>query len=86
MPTEQKLRTVNYASCVLNYGVKMNKKLYRSVESRMIAGVCGGLGEYFEIDPTLVRLITVALLLAGGGGLLAYIIAWIIVPNAPVNS
>ena len=60
----------------------MAKKMYRSVEDRKIAGVCGGIGEYFDIDPTLVRLLAVALVLAGGSGVLAYILAWIIIPEA----
>ena len=47
----------------------------------MIAGVCGGIAEYFEVDPTLVRLAWVFFSFAGGAGLLAYIIAWIIVPE-----
>jgi len=63
----------------------MDKRLYRSRESRMIAGVCGGLGEYFDVDPTIVRLIVVAAALAAGGGILAYILAWIIVPERPVG-
>ncbi len=61
----------------------MAKKMYRSVGDRMIAGVCGGIGEYFDIDPTLVRLLAVALILAGGSGVLGYILAWIIIPEAP---
>jgi phage shock protein C len=63
----------------------MNKKLYRSRTERMIAGVCGGLAEYFDIDPTLVRLITVALVLAWGTGILAYFIFWFVVPQRPLN-
>ena len=63
----------------------MDKRLYRSRESRMIAGVCGGLGEYFDMDPTIVRLIVVAAALAAGGGILAYILAWIIVPERPAG-
>ncbi|MBU8934090.1 MAG: PspC domain-containing protein [candidate division Zixibacteria bacterium] len=59
----------------------MSKKLYRSVTDRKIAGVCGGFGSYFEIDPTIVRLLAVTFVLAGGSGLLAYIIAWIVVPE-----
>ncbi len=59
----------------------MNKRLYRSRKSRMIAGVCGGIGEYFDIDPTIVRLAWVVFTLVWGAGLLAYIIAWIIVPE-----
>ena len=57
------------------------KKLYRSESNRMIAGVCGGLAEYFNIDPTIVRLGAVVLSLAAGGGVLAYIIAAIIIPK-----
>ena len=57
------------------------KKLYRSETNRKIAGVCGGVGEYFGIDPTLVRLGWVFLTLCAGAGLLAYIIAAIIVPT-----
>lgn len=59
----------------------MEKKLVRSKASRMIAGVCGGLGEYFNLDPTLVRLIMVLLIFAYGVGLLIYIIGWIIIPD-----
>jgi phage shock protein C len=62
----------------------MDKRLYRSTEHRMIAGVCGGLGEYFDMDPTIVRLIVVATALAAGTGLLAYLIAWIIIPQRQV--
>ena len=61
------------------------KRLYRSRSSRMLGGVCGGIAEYFNIDPTLVRLGVVALSLAAGGGLLAYIIAAIIIPEAPAK-
>ena len=61
------------------------KRLYRSRSSRMLGGVCGGITEYFNIDPTLVRLGVVALSLAAGGGLLAYIIAAIIIPEAPME-
>ncbi len=63
----------------------MAKKLYRSVEEKKIAGVCGGLGEYFDIDPTIIRLIWLAMLFAVGSGVLAYIIAWIIVPEKPAE-
>jgi len=63
----------------------MAKKLYRSLKDRKIAGVCGGLGEYFDVDSTLVRLLAVALVLAGGSGVLGYILAWIIIPEAPIE-
>jgi phage shock protein C len=60
-----------------------SKRLYRSQSNKMIAGVCGGIADYFEIDPTLIRLIVVAIALFGGVGLLAYIAAIFIVPNNP---
>lgn len=60
------------------------KRLYRSNTSKMFAGVCGGIAEYFNIDPTLVRLLAVVLTFGGfGTGLLAYIIAAAIIPPAP---
>lgn len=59
----------------------MRKRLYRSDTDKMVAGVCGGIAAYFDIDPTLVRLIWVLFCLAGGSGLLAYIIAAIIIPR-----
>ena len=60
----------------------MIKKLYRSTDQRIIAGVCGGIAEYFNIDVTIVRLIAVFLLLPGAlPGFLPYIIMWIVVPS-----
>ena len=59
------------------------KKLYRSDENKMIAGVCGGIAEYFNIDSTLVRLAWVVFCLLGGSVLLAYIIAALIMPDRP---
>lgn len=59
------------------------KRLYRSNVSKMIGGVCGGIAEYFDIDPTIVRLIWAFAFLWGGFGLLAYIVAWIIIPLNP---
>jgi phage shock protein C len=61
----------------------MKKKLYRSKKDHMIAGVCGGIAEYFDVDSTLVRLLTVIFFLLGGAGVVAYIIAWIIIPKKP---
>ncbi|MFH1366523.1 MAG: PspC domain-containing protein [Patescibacteria group bacterium] len=61
----------------------MDKKLYRSNKDKIIAGVCAGLGEYFDLDVTLVRIIFVVIVLAGGAGVLAYIILWILVPQNP---
>ena len=59
------------------------KKLYRNTENKMLAGVCSGIADYFNIDPTLVRLGWVRFSLLGGSGLLAYIIAAIIIPERP---
>ncbi len=59
------------------------KRLYRSRKNRMIAGVCGGIAEYFNIDPVIVRLIAVALFFVGGSALLAYVIAMIVIPYEP---
>ena len=61
----------------------MQKRLYRSTTDKMIAGVCGGLAEYFGIDPVIVRVAAVVLLLAGSAGLWAYVILWIVVPKNP---
>lgn len=58
----------------------MEKKLYRIEEGKMVCGVCGGIAEYFNIDPTLVRLGFALLCCIAGGGILAYIIAAIIMP------
>ncbi len=58
------------------------KKLIRSTTDRKIAGVCGGLGEYFGVDPTLIRIGWVIFCLLGGSGLLAYIICALIIPEA----
>lgn len=63
----------------------MAKKLYRSRTDSMIGGVCGGLAEYFDIDPAIVRLAAVLLVFAGGAAVIAYIIAWIIIPQRPLS-
>jgi phage shock protein C len=59
------------------------KRFYRNTIDKKVAGVAGGLAEYFEIDSLLVRLIFVILALAGGGGVLIYIILWIVTPEKP---
>ena len=61
------------------------KRLYRSTYDRMLCGVCGGIAEYFQLDPTLVRLGWALFSILGGSGVLAYIIAAIIIPNGPVD-
>ncbi|HSP87714.1 MAG TPA: PspC domain-containing protein [Ignavibacteriaceae bacterium] len=62
----------------------MNKKLYRSSKDKMLGGVAAGLADYFNIDPTLVRVLFVVILFLGGTGILAYIVMWIIVPEEPL--
>ena len=59
----------------------VEKKLYRSEKNRMIAGVCGGLAEYFDVDPVVVRLLWVVVTFFIGSGILLYILACIIMPN-----
>ena len=59
-----------------------DKRLYRSRIQRMLCGVCGGIGEYFQIDPTLVRLLWVIFSI-GGPGLLVYLIGIAIIPSEP---
>ncbi|HSB88764.1 MAG TPA: PspC domain-containing protein [Anaerolineales bacterium] len=59
------------------------RKLYRSRQDRMLFGVCGGLGTYFSVDPTVVRLLFVLAFLLGGHGLLAYLIIALVVPIEP---
>lgn len=61
----------------------MAKKLYRSTTDKMIGGVAGGLAEYFDIDSTLVRVLFIVIVFLGGGGIIAYIILWIVVPQKP---
>jgi len=59
----------------------VKKKLYRSKKSRIIGGVCGGIGEYLKVDPVLIRLIWVVGALMWGAGIFAYLVAWIIIPE-----
>lgn len=62
----------------------MEKRLYRSEKNQMLCGVCGGIAEYFNIDPTLVRLAWAIFTCVGGAGIFAYIIAAIIIPKQEV--
>jgi phage shock protein C len=61
------------------------KRLYRSKDERMVAGICGGLGEYFRIDPTIMRLIFIVLWFLTGfiPMLVIYVIMWLLIPQAP---
>ena len=63
----------------------MKKKLYKSNTEKKLDGVCGGIAEYFDVDPTVIRLAWVIFSLCGGSGLIAYIICAIIIPRKPVD-
>lgn len=62
-----------------------NKKLYRSNSDKVLAGVCGGLGEYFQIDSVIIRLIFILIIFGGGAGLWIYLIMALVIPNNPHN-
>ena len=62
------------------------KKLYRDTDHKIIAGVCSGLGEYFNIDVAVVRIIALILNLGAGSGLIAYLVAAIIIPAKPKDN
>lgn len=61
----------------------MNKKLYRSDENKVLLGICGGIGEYFDVDPVIIRVILVVLIFLGFSGIFAYIVAAFIIPKKP---
>jgi phage shock protein C len=64
----------------------MEKRLYRSTKDRMIAGVCGGIAEYFNADPTIVRLVAVLTMVLGiFPTVIAYLVLWVVVPENPGN-
>ena len=63
------------------------KRLYLSDEDRKIGGVCGGIGEYFDKDPTLIRILFILLaLFSFGFGILAYLLMWLVTPNRPAQA
>lgn len=59
------------------------KRLYRSNRDKKIAGVCGGIAEYLDADPTVIRLLTALSILLGFAGVVGYLIAWVVVPERP---
>jgi phage shock protein C len=63
----------------------MGRRLYRSRDDRMLFGVAGGMAQYLDIDPSIVRIVWALLTLAGGAGLLLYIVAAVVIPEAPVG-
>jgi len=64
--------------------MKTIKRLYRSVRSKVFGGVAGGIAEYFDIDPIIIRLLFVIIAFAGGGGVIVYLILWIALPIEPI--
>ncbi len=62
----------------------MDRRLQRKPDTAMIGGVCAGIADYFKIDPTWIRLLAVLLIFASGFGLVAYIVAWIVIPRGPL--
>jgi len=60
-------------------------RLYRASKDRIFGGVCGGIGKYFDIDPVIIRLIWLLFALCAGFAIFIYIIAWIIIPNEPLE-
>jgi phage shock protein PspC (stress-responsive transcriptional regulator) len=63
----------------------MKKRLYRSRTNQKIAGVCGGIAEYLDLDPTVVRIVFVLLAFVNGGGIIAYLVCWIAMPLEPLQ-
>ena len=63
----------------------MEKKLYRSNTNKKIAGVCAGLAEYLNIDPTIIRLIWALVSLFAGAGIIAYLVCALVIPEKPYN-
>ena len=58
----------------------MSKRLYRSSSDKQLGGVCGGIADFFDLDPSLVRIGAILLLFVGGTGFLAYLVAWLVIP------
>ena len=65
--------------------IKPYRRLWRSRKDRKIAGVCGGLADYFMVDPFWIRIIFVVFFLAGGAAFIAYVILWLIIPLEPLS-
>lgn len=80
-PEDAAARTEDETSVMTNSPERPYRRLTLSESDKKIAGVCGGIAEYFSVDPTLVRLVAVILALVGGSGLLIYLVAWLIMPK-----
>jgi phage shock protein C len=64
--------------------MEKTNRLYRSTTSRVFGGVAGGIADYFDVDPIIIRMLFLVIALAGGGGVLVYIILWIAIPPRPI--
>ena len=64
--------------------MEKSNRLYRSSTSRIFGGVAGGIAEYFDVDPIIIRMLFVIIAFAGGGGVLVYVILWIAIPQRPI--
>jgi len=64
--------------------MEKTNRLYRSTTSRVFGGVAGGIAEYFDVDPIIIRMLFVVIAFAGGGGVLVYVILWIAIPQHPI--
>ena len=73
-------------SGIITIMAKQPKRLYRDPKNAMIGGVCAGIAEYLNADPTIIRLLAVLLAFAGGGGIVAYLVGWIVIPAKPAGS
>ena len=78
-------RGAHFYNCSLRSLIKMAKKLHRSQSGKIIAGVAGGLADYFEIDSAIIRLLFIVIVAFGGSGILLYIILWLIMPQGPAQ-
>ena len=65
--------------------MEKNKRLYRSANNKVFGGVAGGIADYFDIDPIIIRLLFVIIAVAGGGGVIVYLILWIALPLEPIT-
>jgi len=63
--------------------VEERKRLWRSRDDAVIAGICGGVADYFNVDPVLIRVLWVIFTLVAGGGIIAYLACWLVIPREP---
>lgn len=83
---EQKSSESTYSSGTWKQTKQTYRRMYRDPDSRVLGGVCSGLAAYWNIDPTIIRVIIIVLFLVGGSGLLIYLILWIVMPEAQTTA